>query len=142
MRCCFIIVSVFLFVACSEDNKEYRKTSASFSKEIGDRIKLLNKDSVQTDSLKVDPNKVDSIVNTLILLSKDIENISASVNKSNQYFSSLATTYSLSDHEFIKLKNGMHVDAIATILKDNELKFFNLILLKNNRGDALLHSAQ
>lgn len=142
MRSCFIIVVIVLFFACSENNKENRKTGASFSKEIGERIKLLNKDSVQTDSLKVDPNKVDSIVNTLILLSKDIENISASVNKSNQYFSSLATKYSLSDHEFIKLKNGMHVDAIATILKDNELKFFNLILLKNNRGDALLHSAQ
>ncbi len=142
MRGCFIILILFLFVACSENDKENRKTDASFSKEIGDRIKLLNKNSVQTDPLKVNPNEVDSTVNMLILLSKDIENISASVNRSNQYFSALATKYSLSDHEFIKLKNGMHVDAIATILKDNELKFFNLILLKNNRGDALLHSAQ
>lgn len=142
MRCCFIIFTLLFFVACSEPDKENRKTGASFSKEIGQRIKLLNKDSVQTDSLKVNPNEVDSIVNILILLSKDIENISASVNKSNSYFSGLATKYSLSDHEFIKLKNGMHVDAIATILKDNELKFFNLILLKNNQTDALLHSAQ
>ncbi|MBA2613288.1 MAG: hypothetical protein H0U95_15065 [Bacteroidetes bacterium] len=142
MRSCFIILFLIFIAACSENDKENRKTDASFSKEISDRIKLLSKDSVQTDSLKVKPNEVDSIVNTLILLSKDIENISASVNRSNTYFSGLATKYSLSDHEFIKLKNGMHVDAIATILKDNELKFFNLILLKNNRGDALLHSAQ
>ncbi|MDP1803484.1 MAG: hypothetical protein Q8L81_19125 [Bacteroidota bacterium] len=142
MRNFSIILILLLLVACSENNKENRKTSASFSKEIGDRIKLLNKDSVQTDPLKVNPNEIDSIVNTLILLSKDIENINASVNKSNKYFSALAIKHSLSDHDFIKLKNGMHVDAIATILKDNELKFFNLILLKNNRADALLHSAQ
>ncbi|MEO6306107.1 MAG: hypothetical protein ABIP51_23365 [Bacteroidia bacterium] len=142
MRFLYILVSFVLLAACADPEKQNKKTDASFSKEIGDRIKLLNKDSIQTTTLKVDPNEVDSIVNTLILLSKDIENISASVNSSNKYFSELAAKYEFSDHEFIKLKNGMHVDAIATILKDNELKFFNLILLKNNKGELLLHSAQ
>ena len=142
MKPLIIVFIVCLFYGCSSNENKNRKIDGSFNKEIGDRIKLLNKDSIQTDSLKVDPNEVDSIVNTLILLSKDVENISAAVNRSNQYFDDLATKYNLSSHDFIKIKNGMHVDDIATTLKQNELSFFNMILLKNNKGDLLLHSAQ
>ena len=137
-----IMLAVAFLVSCSGSENKNRKINASFDKEIGNRIKILNKDSVQTDSLKVNPNEVDSIVNTFILLSKDIENISASINKSNQYFNDLASQYKLSAHDFIKVKNGMHVDDIATTLKQNELSFFNLILLKNNKSDLLLHAAQ
>ncbi|MEI8135913.1 MAG: hypothetical protein WCH21_01150 [Bacteroidota bacterium] len=142
MKTPVIILSLVFLVACSGSENKNRKINASFDKEIGDRIKLLNKDSIQTDSLKVNPNEVDSLVNTFILLSKDIENISASINKSNLYFNDLANRYKLSTHDFMKVKNGMHVDDIATTLKQNELSFFNFILLKNNKSDLLLHTAQ
>ncbi len=136
-----LMISLVLF-SCSTGENKNRKIDGSFNKEIGERIKMLNKDSIQTDSLKVDPNKIDSVVNTLILLSKDIENIGASINKSNNYFDVLASQHGFSPYDFIKVKNGMHVDDIATTLKQNELTFFNKILLKNNKSDLLLHSAQ
>lgn len=142
MKSLLFVTIITLIVACSSNDNKNRKIDGSFNKEIGDRIKLLNKDSVQGDSLKVDPNEVDSIVNTLILLSKDIENISASINKSNSYFDTLANQHGFSSYDFIKVKNGMHVDDIATTLKQNELTFFNKILLKNNKSDLLMHSAQ
>jgi len=131
-----------LLVSCYTSENKNRKLDASFNKEIADRIKLLNKDNMQTDSLKVNPNEIDSIVNALILLSKDIENIGASINRSNSYFDTLAKQHNFSPYDFIKVKNGMHVDDIATTLKQNELSFFNKILLKNNRGDLLLNAAQ
>lgn len=143
MRTVFILF-ILLGFSCSESNndKEKRKQGASFNKEIGNRIKLLNKDSVQTLMPKVDPNKVDSMVDTFILISKDIENMNAAATLSNNYFDSLANSYGIGSHEFIKIKVGMHVDAVAEALKDNELKFFNIILLKNNKGELLLHAAQ
>lgn len=142
MKAFLIVVISLIFSSCSNSENKNRKIDGSFNKEIGDRIKILNKDSVQSDSLKIDPNEIDSVVNTLILLSKDIENISASINKSNSYFDTLASQHGFSPYDFIKLKNGMHVDDIATTLKQNELTFFNKILLKNNKSDLLLHSAQ
>lgn len=143
MKLLFHILFFFLLISCSSDNEnKNRKVDESFNSEIANRIKLLNQDSVQTDSIKINAPEVDSIVNSLILLSKDVENIGASVNKSNNYFDTLAFKNKISSHNFIKLKNGMHVDDIATILKQNELSFFNLILLKNNKSDLLLHAAQ
>lgn len=135
------MITLVLF-SCSNSENKNRKIDGSFNTEIGERIKMLNKDSIQTDSLKINPNEIDSIVNTLILLSKDIENISASINKSNSYFDTLASQHGFSPYDFIKVKNGVHVDDIATTLKQNELTFFNKILLKNNKSDLLLHSAQ
>ena len=140
-RLLILMISLGVF-SCSTSENKNRKIDGSFNKEIGERIKILNKDSIQTDPLKIDPNEIDSAVNTLILLSKDIENISASINKSNNYFDTLASQHGFSPYEFIIVKNGMHVDDIATTLKQNELIFFNKILLKNNKSDLLLHSAQ
>jgi hypothetical protein len=143
MRTVSIVLILLVAFACSENNddKERRKQGASFNKEIGNRIKLLNNDSVQTQLPKIDPNKVDSMIDTFILISKDIENMNAAVTLSNNYFDSLANRYKIGSHEFIKIKVGMHVDAVAEILKDNELKLFNMILLKNNKGDLLLRTA-
>ena len=142
MKAFLILATIIVLCSCSGSENKNRKIDGSFNKEIGERIKILNKDSIQTDPLKIDPNEIDSAVNTLILLSKDIENISASINKSNNYFDTLASQHGFSPYEFIKVKNGMHVDDIATTLKQNELIFFNKILLKNNKSDLLLHSAQ
>lgn len=144
MKALYILFALLLFISCSEndEHKSKRKMNASFEKEIGSRIKLLNNDTIQTSTLKVNPNEVDSIVNTLILLSKDIENMQASATRSNKYFEDLASRYGIGTHEFEKIKVRMQLDDVVAILKDNELKFFNMILLKNNRGDLLLRTAE
>lgn len=142
MKTVLLFLISILFFACGSSGNKNAKIDGPINKEIGARIKLLNTDSIQSDSIRFNPNEVDSTVNSLILLSKDIENISASVGKSNKYFDALAGKYKLSTYDFIKIKNGMHVDDIATTLKQNELNFFNRMLLKNNKGNLLLHTAQ
>ncbi len=141
MKNILLFFSTVLVFACGSSGNKNSKIDGPVYKEIAARIKLLNQDSVQLDSLHFNPNEIDSNVNALILLSKDIENISASVNRSNSYFDGLAAKYKLSSYDFLKLKNGMHVDDIATTLKQNELSFFNIMLLKNNKSDLLLHTA-
>ena len=142
MKELILFCTLFFLYSCSNSENKNRKINGSFDKEIGNRIKLLNQSDIQTDSIKVNPNEVDSIVNVLIILSKDIENSNAAINKSNTYFSELSKKYQLTTFTFLPLKKGMHVDDVATTLKQNELTFFNLILLHNNRSDLLMHVAQ
>ncbi len=128
--------------ACNYSENKNKKLNTTINKEIENKIKLLNTSGIQTDSLKANAKQIDSNVNSLILLSKDIENISAAINKSNQYYNKLSETYQINNNQFKKIKVGMHVDDIETILRENELNFFNLILIKNNRSDLLLNTAK
>jgi hypothetical protein len=128
--------------ACNYSENKNKKLNTTINKEIENKIKLLNTGGIQTDSLKANAKQIDSNVNSLILLSKDIENISAAINKSNQYYNKLSETYQINNNQFKKIKVGMHVDDIETILRENELNFFNLILIKNNRSDLLLNTAK
>jgi hypothetical protein len=128
--------------ACNYSENKNKKVNITINKEIESKLKLLNTSGIQTDSLKANAKQIDSNINSLILLSKDIENMSAVVFKANQYFNTLSQTYKLNSNQFITIKTGMHVDDVTTILKENELKFFNLILIKNNRSDLLLNTAK
>ena len=128
--------------ACNYSENKNKKVNITINKEIESKLKLLSTSGIQTDSLKANAKQIDSNINSLILLSKDIENMSAVVFKANQYFNTLSQTYKLNSNQFITIKTGMHVDDVATILKENELKFFNLILIKNNRSDLLLNTAK
>lgn len=131
-----------LMCACNYSENKNKKVNITINKEIESKLKLLNTSGIQTDSLKANAKQIDSNINSLILLSKDIENMSAVVFKANQYFNTLSQTYKLNSNQFITIKTGMHVDDVTTILKENELKFFNLILIKNNRSDLLLNTAK
>ena len=128
--------------ACNYSENKNKKVNITINKEIESKLKLLNTSGIQTDSLKANAKQIDSNINSLILLSKDIENMSAVVFKANQYFNTLSQTYKLNSNQFITIKTGMHVDDVTTILKENELKFFDLILIKNNRSDLLLNTAK
>lgn len=131
-----------LTCACNYSENKNKKVNITINKEIESKLKLLNTSGIQTDSLKANAKQIDSNVNCLIFLSKDIENMSAVVFKANQYFNTLTQTYKLNSNQFITIKTGMHVDDVTTILKENELKFFNLILIKNKRSDLLLNTAK
>jgi hypothetical protein len=110
--------------ACNYSENKNKKVNITINKEIESKLKLLNTSGIQTDALKANAKQIDSNVNCLILLSKDIENISAAINKSNQYYKKLSETYKINNNQFKKIKVGMHVDDIETILRENELNFF------------------
>ena len=98
-----------------------------------------NKDN---DTVIINPLEIDKRINELVLLSKDIENLSASVNLSNQYFQEMAGRYKIDERQFKKLNTGMHVNDISSTIKQNEMVLFNEVILSSGFKDILLHTAK
>jgi hypothetical protein len=111
-------------------------------KEIRDRVKTINDLNKDRDTLIIDPAAVQKKVEDLILVSKDVENLSASVNMGNTYFAEMAKRYHLNSSDIKQLNTGMHVNDIASALKQNEMALFNHVLLQVNKDAVPLHSAQ
>jgi regulatory protein YycH of two-component signal transduction system YycFG len=93
-------------------------------------------------SLAIDPKKIDEEINKLVLLSKDVENISACINKSKQFFDTISVKLQINRRDFITIDRNMTLEEIATALKSNELNLFNQILFKSNKGESLMYTAQ
>jgi hypothetical protein len=71
------------------------------------------------------------------LISKDIENLAACANLSNDFFGELAKEFSLNPLDFNSVKTEMHVNEIAVVLRQNELNFLNQLLFKSGSPPAL-----
>ena len=130
-----------IFLSCRNEDLTH-DMNAYFEKEISARRTILDTLKANNDSLIVNTKAVHEEVNNFILLSKDIENLSASVNIANAYFQNLAHTYGIVESDFSILNTGMHTNEIAVILKQNELNFFNQLILKNNITQPPLFTAQ
>lgn len=132
---------VLLLLSCRNSNQN-KDMDLYFNKEIKNRMQIIAGLSGQADTLKTIVAALDKEVNNIILLSKDVENIGASVIRANDYFKTLALKYGINDSDFTKLSTGMHVNDIATILRQNELNLFNQLILKNNPSGLPLFTAQ
>lgn len=113
-----------------------------FEKEIQNRRSILDTLTVNNDSLVVNTEAVHQQINDYILLSKDIENLTASVNMANAYFLNLAHTYAIHEKDFTNVSTAMHPNEIAITLKQNELNFFNQLIFKNNSIPLSPYTAQ
>jgi hypothetical protein len=111
-----------------------------FNQEIRNRIAIVEKLGV--DSILSTAKTMDKEINNIILLSKDVENLGASVYLGNACFKKLAKQEGFNNSDFTELTTGMHVNDIATVLKQNELNFLNQLLLKNNPSGLPLFTAQ
>ena len=111
-------------------------------KEIQDRISRISALNKSRSTVIIDPVAVERKVNDLLLLSKDIENLGACANMANQYFAGLTKQYHLSSSDLGKINTGMHVNDIASVLKQNEMVVFNHILLQSDTVSFPLHAAQ
>jgi hypothetical protein len=120
------ILSCFLFCACRHENKN-KQMDLYFSKEIKDRMRVIRG---QQDSMKISPAKIDTDVNNLILMSGDVENSVAVTGRANRYFSSLANTFHLNPNDFTSLSATMDRNDITSLLKENELNFFNQVIFQ------------
>ena len=105
-----------------------------FEKEIADRMSVL---SQHPDSLQLSPVKIDREVNNLVLMTKDIENLRTTVIISNNYFRSLAVDHHINPADFSDLSLDMELDEMASLLKQNELNFFNQVIFKVSPDDSL-----
>jgi hypothetical protein len=139
----FIFTLFVLFILFSCENKYDKKaTLAYFDKEIAHRMEVLTPLVISGDTLRSKISLIDNEVANLILLSKDGENISASVNRANSFFDALAAEFRLQIKDFTKLNTGMHVDEIELVLKQNELNLFNQIVFKSTGAKNTMYTAQ
>jgi hypothetical protein len=74
-------------------------------------------------------------------MSKDVENIQASINLSKKFFDGLAVKSQINRSDFVDITNEMSLEEIATALKSNELNFFNQILFRY-KGSTGMYTAQ
>lgn len=137
----FSILTGLIIVLQSCRSTHGSEANIHFEKEIQSNIAVLNNFDNAQDSLTIGADEIHAEVGRLLLLSKDIENLSASANKANAFFTTMAERYNLSI-EFAKLSTGMHVDVIARTLRENELALLNALVFTTGSGTPLLHSAQ
>ena len=131
--------SRIILLSCSRKKANNIANTEYINKQIAERITLLN--SVN-DSLVPDAAKITSEIDKLILLSKDVENIDASINQSNIYFEKAQKEFSLDTISYIKLSKEMELADITGFIKKNELNLLNKIIMKANKGGSLMMTAQ
>lgn len=141
MKLIFSLALLLTLISCG--NKiEKKEALVYFDTEIAKRMEVLQSIVIAGDSMSLKAHLIDEEINNLILLSKDIENLSASINRSNSFFDALAAEFRIQISDFKKLNTGMHVDEIELILKQNELNLFNQIIFKNTSGTNTMFTAQ
>lgn len=126
---CVILILLF-FIACSNQKKENKEDVAVLDKEINKRLDSLR---LHPDLLSVENFDADSVhkrVQDLILMSKDVENISASVKLGNQFFSDLIQKQNLNGAMMLKIESEMTQDQINYVIKQNELWILNQVVLQ------------
>ena len=94
------------------------------------------------DSLQVDIMSVHKDVDRFLLLSKDIENLDASINLSRNYFDELSLKFNFKRTDFTDINKTMTLEEIANALKGNELNFYNQVLFKYKGAEGVMFTAQ
>jgi len=125
-----------------DNSNKNQAVDFNLDEEIKERIVRIEAYAKINDTAFIYPKSVDQEVKNLILLSKEIENLQACVGKANAYFLSLSKEFHLNVSDFERLNTGMHINDITTALKQNEMIFFNHILLKSGSDAIPLHSAR
>lgn len=126
--------------ACSERERK-EEAQSYFKKEIDSRMSRIKTMKV-ADSLQLDVSKIDKEVDRLLLMSKDVENIDASINLSKKFFDELAVKYQMNRNDFTDINNDMSLEEIANALKGNELNFFNQFIFKYKGAEGSMFTAQ
>ncbi len=131
---------LFLFFACA--NPDEKIADEYIDKDIENRLEIIKAGAEYQDTPVVSTEKITAEVNNLILLSKDVENIRASINQSNSYFKSACAYYHIENAGFNELKVGMRLAEITDNIKRNELNLLNRIIIKRSKNGPPLFTAQ
>lgn len=142
MKFYLFVFPIVFFCSCLENGGNKNQASDDYvNKEINERIKMIGQINKDNDTIVINPLEVDKRVNELVLLSKDVENLGASVTLSNQYYSEMAAKYKVNAKEFKKVSTTMHANDIASLIKQNEMVLLNQVILNSGFKDILLHTA-
>lgn len=134
-----ILCFVFLF-SCGRrrDDNQTKLNHEYLDKEIADRALVLSQDTSFAKELDV----IRKNVQNLEYLTIDIENINASIVKSNRYFKEAPKYYAIDTAGFVLLYKGDPLQDVVTIIKKNHLNLLNKIILERNRNGDLMYTAQ
>ena len=113
-----------------------------FEKEISNRIAILDTLALKNDSLKIYASEIHKEVADMILMSRDVENLAAAVNRANAYFVNLSHEYGINSSDFTELNTGMNLNDIASVLRQNELNLFNQLIFKKSPTSVIPYTAQ
>jgi hypothetical protein len=123
---------IFALMVAGCVNRGTHDMERYFESEIVDRLSTLQSPGMINDTLQGRIKYVHGRVGELILLSKDIENLGASISLSNAFFKDVAADFGMNAGDFAPLYTDMHVDEIAVVLRQNELNFLNQMLFRHD----------
>jgi hypothetical protein len=131
---------VLVLFSCGRRNdpNESKLNIEYLDKEIEERALVLSKDTAFFEEL----NTIRKDVDNLKYLTIDIENINASINKSNQYFKEASKKYGVDTSGFVVLYKGVPLHDIVNMIKKNHLNLLNKIIIQRNVNGELMFTAQ
>ncbi len=141
MKFYFPVCFAVLISSASCEREEEHASKKYFNAEVDDRLNVIMQLQGK-DSLKHKVNKVHQRVGELILLSKDVENLRASLHLANSFFREVASEYTINAGDFTPLSLDMRPDQIDETLRQNELNFLNQLILKSDTAGSFLYTAQ
>lgn len=139
MRYFLSLVFILFLFSCRQNHPNETKLNSDYlDKEIADRELIISKDTAFAAEL----TNITKEIGNLKLLTIDVENLSASINKSNLYFAEASLKYKVDTSGFVKLYKGVPLIDIVNIIKKNHLNLLNKIIISRNKNGALMYTAQ
>lgn len=135
-------VSCILIVVNACQNKsEHTQTMKYLSDQITERTYVLNQLIINGDSMNSTLTELDKNISKFILVSKDIENLNASIRLSNTYFKEQALKYQLNYNDFEIPSGNFSLDELEIMMKQNQLNLLNQLIFKYSKDSNLIYTA-
>lgn len=136
------IVWAILFLACRQPSQSNETDEAMLNQEIQSRLNALEPYTTYLNTLGLKPEAIHQRFQDVLLMTKDIENLKASVNVGNSYITELCEKQGFNNSSILKMDTHQSLGELSIILKQNELTILNQILLQKLNGKVILHSAK
>lgn len=134
-------IAGLLFFSCKEDAKTTSEGSSMLVKEIQLRLNDFEKEADSLKTKGIDPNAIHTRFQELLLVSKDVENLQASVNMHKALLDEICSTHQLNRSQLLEINSSMSLEQIDLILKQNELQLFNQIWMNKLSRNVELKTA-
>jgi hypothetical protein len=133
-----LLLLITLLTACASPEEQKHAGEGMLSKEIQLRLTELQSLSDSLLIKGIEPEAIHTRFQELLLMSKDHENLQASVILTNKYLNELCAEHQFNSSALKQMNTEMTLSEISYVLKQNELNILNQILLqKMNRSVSL-----
>jgi len=137
-----IILPFFFFLSCNSGKNRQKEIHSYFKDELAHRVQQIEKLKQENDSLNINTVEVEENITRLLLLSKDIENLQASINSARTYFDEVSEKYHLNRYDFIDIDKTMSLEEIEISIRSNQVNLYNQIIFKYGKPTGGMYTAQ